>query len=135
MQALVYNFHQVGHVKPSTNRNQKFFFALDMRKGILIVTCTKLAKRKYFWNALTSFIFYSRFDGESYQAAGTSTYHHQNAGLANYLGKAFTTGCWASNPSLGGNCHYKTELMDMDTLTWSSGPDYPYSNLDFTPAQ
>ena len=130
MRALVYNFHQVADVKPSTNRNLKFFFALDIMNRILVVTCIKLAKRKCFWNALNSYIFYFRFDGQSYQSAGTSTYHHQNAGMANYLGKAITTGCWASNPSLGGNCRVKTELMDMDTLTWSGGPDYPYTTAE-----
>ena len=42
--------------------------------------------------------------------------------MANYQGKALTTGCWS------GSCGLKTELMDMATLTWSAGPDYPYTS-------
>ena len=41
-------------------------------------------------------------------------------GMANYRGKALTTGC-----DDDGSCALKTELMDMTTLTWSAGPDYP----------
>ena len=42
-------------------------------------------------------------------------------GLANYKGRALTTGCYDS-----GTCGAKTEIMDMNTLTWNSGPDYPF---------
>ena len=67
--------------------------------------------------------FFSSFDGESYQSAGSSEYSHADTyGMANYLGKALTTGCWS------GSCALKTELMDMTTLTWSSGPDYPFAS-------
>ena len=125
MRALVYNFHQVADVKPSTNRNLKFFFALDIMNRILVVTCIKLAKRKCFWNALNSYIFYFRFDGQSYQSAGSSEYSHPHTyGIANYRGKALVTG--SSGYSAGS---LKTELMDMHTLTWSSGyPDYPFTH-------
>ena len=62
------------------------------------------------------------FDGQTYQSAGSSQYSHRYTfGMANYRGKALTTGCW----SLDGDCDLKTELMDMTTLTWSAGPDYP----------
>ena len=37
-------------------------------------------------------------------------------------GMALTTGC------VGSECALKTELMDMDTLQWSDGPDYPFSS-------
>ena len=42
--------------------------------------------------------------------------------MANYLGKAITTGCYQSNglPS----CSLKTELMDLESSIWVSGPDY-----------
>jgi len=43
--------------------------------------------------------------------------------MANYMGKALTTGC---EPSSG--CGVKTELMDMATLQWSDGPDYPFAS-------
>ena len=42
--------------------------------------------------------------------------------LANYRDKALATGCHDEN----GDCSFKTEIMDMTTLTWSNGPDYPY---------
>ena len=65
-----------------------------------------------------------RFDGEFYHSAGSSTYSHRNTmGMANYLGKALTTGCDDSS-----TCYVKTELMDMNTLSWSSGPDYPFTS-------
>ena len=70
--------------------------------------------------------FVLRFDGESYQTVASSEYHHRNTlGLANYRGKALTTGC--ADHSLG--CGLKTELMDMNTLTWSPGPDYPFTDV------
>ena len=70
--------------------------------------------------------FFLSFDGESYQSAGSSEYSHQlTYGMANYLGKALTTGCFAYS---GDSCNVKTELMDMETLTWSSGPDYPFTS-------
>ena len=68
--------------------------------------------------------FFLSFDGESYQSAGSSAYSHQyTLGMANYLGKALTTGC-----NNNGSCSIKTELMDMNTLTWSAGPDYPFTS-------
>ena len=72
---------------------------------------------------LQLFYFLFRFDGESYQSAGSSAYSHDfTYGLANYGGKALTTGCLSSL-----SCRVKTELMDMNTLTWSIGPDYPFT--------
>ena len=63
------------------------------------------------------------FDGQSYQSAGSSEYSHQiTYGLANYRGKALTTGCWSNL------CAVKTELMDMETLSWSAGPNYPFTS-------
>ena len=41
--------------------------------------------------------------------------------MGNYHGKALTTGCYGNQ-----KCGVKTELMDMNTLTWSAGPDYPF---------
>ena len=63
----------------------------------------------------------SSFDGNLYQSAGTSSYAHDRTyGMANYKGKALITGCGDSG------CGVKTELMDMDTLEWNDGPDYPF---------
>ena len=64
------------------------------------------------------------FDGQSYQSAGSSEYSHDwTLGMANYRGRALTTGC-----SRGGSCAVKTELMDMETLSWSAGPNYPFTS-------
>ena len=63
------------------------------------------------------------FDGEFFHSAGSSKYSHRyTLGMANYKGKALTTGC---NENTG--CGVKTELMDMNTLTWSDGLDFPFS--------
>ena len=72
-----------------------------------------------------SYQFLFRFDGEFTQSAGSSKYsHYGTLGMGNYMGKALTTGCRD-----GSNCLIKTELMDMSTLTWSDGPDYPFASL------
>ena len=64
------------------------------------------------------------FDGEIFRSAGSSKFSHQRTlGLASYKGKALTSGC-ADNSV----CYVKTELMDMNTLTWSGGPDYPFTS-------
>ena len=74
------------------------------------------------WNILIN--FFLSFDGQSYQSAGLSEYSHMYTnGVANYLGKALTTGCYPDSL-----CSVKTELMDMNTLTWSAGPDYPFTS-------
>ena len=63
------------------------------------------------------------FDGQSYQSAGSSEYSHRfTYGMANYRGKALITGC------SGWSCRVKTELMDMETLSWSAGPNYPFTS-------
>ena len=43
--------------------------------------------------------------------------------MANYMEKALTTGCANKR-----DCYVKTELMDMKTLEWSDGPDYPFAS-------
>ena len=43
--------------------------------------------------------------------------------MGNYVGKALTTGCQD-----GSNCAVKTELMDLTTLEWTDGPDYPFAS-------
>ena len=66
----------------------------------------------------------SSFDGEFFHSAGSSKYSHKTTyGMANYKGKALTSGC--SDNSV---CYVKTELMDMNTLTWSDGPDFPFTS-------
>jgi len=63
------------------------------------------------------------FDGDSYDSVESSKYpHYYTRGLANYKNQALTTGCYS--PS---ECYVKTELMDMETLQWSDGPDFPFA--------
>ena len=65
-----------------------------------------------------------RFDGQQFATAGSSKYSHKETlGMANYMGKALTTGCGDSS-----TCYVKTELMDMTTLRWTDGPDYPFTS-------
>ena len=62
------------------------------------------------------------YDGENFTTVGSSKFSHWlTLGLANYMGKALTTGCCDNN------CAKKTEIMDMASLQWSDGPDYPYA--------
>ena len=65
-----------------------------------------------------------RYDGENFSSAGSSKFsHYYTFGLATYMGKALTTGCGESR-----GCNNKTEIMDMSTLQWSNGPDYPFAS-------
>ena len=68
-------------------------------------------------------ILFLRFDGKSYHSAGSSLYSHRKTlSMANYVGKALTTGC-----DYPAECLVKTELMNMETLTWSRGPEFPFA--------
>ena len=71
-------------------------------------------------------IYELSFDGEEYDSIVLSKYSHiWTLGLANYRGKALTSGC-----NSFGDCKFKTELLDMSTLRWSDGPDYPFGDRD-----
>ena len=64
------------------------------------------------------------FDGENYVQVEDSKYSHAYThGLGNYRGKAFTTGCYWN----GCTSKVETELLDMTTMKWSDGPDYPFA--------
>ena len=72
------------------------------------------------------FLFISSFDGENYGRVENSKYSHDvTLGLGNYCDKAFTTGCW----SRGCTSKVETELLDMTTMQWSDGPDYPFAHF------
>ena len=65
------------------------------------------------------------FDGENYVKVEDSKFSHAwTLGLGNYGGKAFTTGCY----SFGCTSKVATELLDMTTMKWSDGPDYPFAS-------
>ena len=72
----------------------------------------------------SSFKSISSFDGENYVEVEVSKYSHDRTfGLGNYRGKAFTTGCRYE----GCTSYVATELLDMTTMKWSDGPDYPFA--------
>ena len=72
----------------------------------------------------SSFKSISSFDGENYVQVEDSKYSHTyTIGLGNYRGKALTTGCY----SQGCTRRVETELLDMTTMKWSDGPDYPFA--------
>ena len=65
-----------------------------------------------------------RFDGELFQTVGSSQFSHQYTfGMGNYKNNALTTGCYDSS-----SCYVKTELMNMEALQWSNGPDFPFGS-------
>ena len=75
---------------------------------------------------LQSIVVFS-YDGENFTSAGSSKFSHRSTyGLANYMGKALITGCYAAAHE-DSNCGKKTEIMDMSTLEWSNGVDYAFS--------
>ena len=64
-----------------------------------------------------------RFDGKYFHTAGRSNFSHLlTLGMGNYKNKALTTGC--NDDSY---CYVKTEMMNMQTLEWSNGPDFPFA--------
>ena len=63
------------------------------------------------------------FDGKNFENAGTSKCDHRfTYGLANYRGKALTTGS-ANNIY----CSVQTELYDFETSQWNDAADYPFA--------
>ena len=55
----------------------------------------------------------------------SSKYSHiYTHSLANYKGRAITTGCGYDNY----DCSFKTEIFDMNTMKWSDGPDFPFAS-------
>ena len=70
----------------------------------------------------SNFVSISSFDGENYVRVEDSKYFHfETLGLGNYRGKAFTTGCHSTICT----SHVATEILDMVTMKWSNGPNYP----------
>ena len=53
------------------------------------------------------------------QTAQSTTYQHRDIyHLASYRGQPLTTGSYPSNA--------KTEIMNLATGKWTTGPDYPF---------
>ena len=68
-------------------------------------------------------IHYSSFDGENFADTEDSQYWHGGQKIGNYRGKAFVTSCEYAN--YRDFCNRYTELLDMESLTWSTGAEYP----------
>ena len=67
------------------------------------------------------------FDGTNFETAGSAKCdHYVTYGLANYRGKAITTGSWNSG------CSVRTELYDFETDQWNDAADYPFAKLVIT---
>ena len=66
---------------------------------------------------------YFSFDGENFENAVPSKCDHDRTyGLANYRGKALTTGS-----ASGSSCYVRTEIYDFGTNQWSDAADYPFA--------
>ena len=62
-----------------------------------------------------------RFDGTMVQTAQSTTYQHRYIyHLASYRGQPLTTGSCCSSG------YTKTEIMNLATGKWTTGPDYPF---------
>ena len=89
-------------------------------------TFISLGTRTKIWCHSQNFISYNftiRFDGESVkEAKSTSSIHNNILHLATYRGQPFTTGSWIPD-------HAKTEIMNLESGDWESGPDYPFSSM------
>lgn len=64
-------------------------------------------------------ILFLSFDGEKYESVSDSIVsHRQTFGLANYKGQALTVEHFNGEEK----CSFKTEILDMSTLTWNDRP-------------
>ena len=67
------------------------------------------------------------YDGENYIKIDESRYSHGSTfGLGNLGNRAITTGCYYYSSLSLSECNVKTEILDMATITWSDGIDYPF---------
>lgn len=106
------------HATHLFNRSRKYCFVLTSLALLNVICKFKIE------NIIRTWTWMFRFDGENFLAAGSSKYSHRRTdGMGNYKNKALTTGCEEDF-----SCYVKTELMDMETLQWSNGPDYPFAS-------
>ena len=92
-----------------------------------------------------TYVLIISFDGDIFNETAQSTYSHENTrGLGNYLGNAFTTGCYHRGKTIkaigesiihgetGSRsdqriCNIKTEIFDLTKNSWSEIADYPHA--------
>ena len=107
-----------GHATLSLNQIQEYCFVLTRITLLNVIRKLKADNISKSWSLLL------RFDGEYFHAAGSTKFSHMyTSGMANYKNQALTTGCGYSS-----SCYVKTELMNMETLQWSNGPDFPFGS-------
>ena len=105
------------HATRSLNRSPKYYCALT---NLTLLNAIRKLKVDNISKTLTWII---KFDGDYFQTAGSSNFSHKwTEGMGNYKNNALTTGCSS------GSCGAKTELMNMETLEWSNGPDFPFAS-------
>ena len=113
------------------NQKQKFcFVSSTLKNKNVICKYIALTVSIRFGNFQRKSTVIFSYDGENFTSGGSSRYSHyviSAFGLANYMGKALITGCFASWEEDQG-CGTKTEIMDMSTLQWSNGPSYPFAS-------
>ena len=69
--------------------------------------------------------FFFSFDGENYHSVELTKYSHRYTyALGNYKGNALTVGCDRNYA----DCSFATELLNVNNLKWSSGPDFPFGS-------
>ena len=62
-----------------------------------------------------------RFDGEFVDTAEETSFDHSRVyHLGSYVGQPLTTGSHTSNG------YTKTEIMNLESGQWVTGPDYPF---------
>ena len=87
----------------------------------------KVAERKltkYYTCYLNLYKIFS-YDGENFvSVASTRCDHGLTFGLANYRGKALTTG----SGNRYSDCYVRTEVYNLETNQWNDAPDYPFSS-------
>ena len=88
-----------------------------------VMDLLKFVIRKFIKDRFFKKMFNFSFDGQNYRMIESSKYvHYRTLGLANYKNEALTTGCEY------GSCDRKTEILNMETMKWSEGPDYPFGS-------
>ena len=100
------------------NQRRKYYSAL-----ITLTLLNAICKLQH-GNISGTFTLMIRFDGQYFDTAGSSKFSHRETyGIMNYMNTAVTTGC-----NQNSECGAKTEVMNMETLEWSNGPDFPFAS-------
>ena len=104
------------------SKQKKFYSVSDPVLGMRRIVTRELFKLKLripFHNILKSKF---RFNGQVVETVQSTTHQHDRIfHLASYRGQPMTTGSMYSSSS-----YVKTEIMNVETGQWTTGPDYPF---------